>query len=399
MEKYILRFIAVIILPMLITGCWDKAEMNELGIALALGIDMDGDLYKVSAQVVLPTEVASKSGSTHSGSAVTLYQASGPTLYEAIGKLIETCPRKLYISQLRVVVLGEEFARNGISNLVESLMRDVVARTDYFVVVAKGQLASEALQVSTPLEKIPSNQLFSSLLASSKTWAPTTRVTIDELMKTLVSNGVHPVLTGIEIEGNEERNNLETIKPKTEVRVSSLAVFKKDHLIGWLNEKESKGYNYIQDKVNQSFGHVPVGKGLVGVRVLRSSTEKKAEIIRGEPHIKVKVTNLVTIVEIGTTGLSLKKQEDIHKVERACEDAVVQIMHNTCDVLQHKFRIDNLGIGNLIQQTYPTAWKALQSNWDKHFSELQIDLSAEVQVRRVGQLGDTYINKMRENTK
>ncbi len=390
---------------LLVTGCWDKDELNELGIALALGIDMQGDLYKVSAQVVLPTEIASKSRSGGNGNAVTVYDATAPTLYEAIRKLIETSPRVLYIPQLRVVVLGEDYARRGISNMVETLMRDVFARTDYFVVVAKGAKAEDILQVSTPLERIPANQVYSSLLASSKTWAPTSTVTIDELMKRLVTEGVEAVLTGIQIvrstppAGDDENNNLEPIKPRTELRVSSLAVFDNDRLIGWLNEEESKGYNYIRDQVNQSFGHIAYGNGLVGVRILQSTTDVKAKIINGEPHIQIKVTNMNAIVEMGTTELSLRSREDYRRIEQECSDSVVHILQNTCDVLQHKFKVDIFGFGSLIHQTHPKVWKTLKQDWSKTFSGLKIDLSADVHVKRVGQLGDNYLKQMRENTK
>ncbi|MNN86050.1 hypothetical protein D3C81_2034110 [compost metagenome] len=58
--------------------------------------------------------------------------------------------------------------------------------------------------------------------------------------------------------------------------------------------------------------------------------------------------------------------------------------------------MDIFGFGELVHQSDPKAWKKLKHNWDQTFSELQIDFSGEVQVKRVGQLGDTYQKKMRE---
>lgn len=57
--RLILSF--ALLLPLL-TGCWDRQELNELGIMLGLGVDKDGDMIKVSAQVVVPNEVSSKAG-------------------------------------------------------------------------------------------------------------------------------------------------------------------------------------------------------------------------------------------------------------------------------------------------------------------------------------------------
>ncbi|WP_226383667.1 Ger(x)C family spore germination protein [Paenibacillus massiliensis] len=389
-------------LLLLLSGCWDKDELNEMGIALALGIDTEGELYKVSAQVVLPTGVAARSGMSQGASAVTVYEATGPTLNEAVRRLTEISPRVLYIPQLRVVVLGEEYARKGISNLVEELMRDVYSRTDFFVVVAKEHKASDILQVPTSLEKIPANQMFYSLLFSSRTWAPTTTVTIDQLMRQLVSDGIHPVLSGIQIQeaqpadGDQASNGEEPLKPKRNLRVASLALFKDDRLIGWLDETDSKGYNYIRGNVHSTFGHIVTEQGgAVGVRVLRSKTDKKAKVIDGIPHIQIKVTNILLIVEVGSTQFSLKKHEDLQKLERMGEEQLVQILQNASDVVQHKFKVDVFGYGDLIHQSDPKAWKALKQDWNHTFSELQVDYKAEVKITRVGQLGDTYLKKMR----
>lgn len=62
MKKCLQLILSFAVLLPLLTGCWDRQELNELGIMLGLGVDKDGDMIKVSAQVVVPNEVSSKSG-------------------------------------------------------------------------------------------------------------------------------------------------------------------------------------------------------------------------------------------------------------------------------------------------------------------------------------------------
>ncbi len=47
-------------LVLLLTGCWNRRELNELAIAVGMGIDKHGDQFRVSVQVVDPGEAASK---------------------------------------------------------------------------------------------------------------------------------------------------------------------------------------------------------------------------------------------------------------------------------------------------------------------------------------------------
>ncbi|MGO4109025.1 Ger(x)C family spore germination protein [Paenibacillus sp. YAF4_2] len=93
------RTLAVLLLlPLLlaITGCWNRRELNDLAIAVGLGFDKVGDQYLVSVQVVDPGEVASNKTSG-ARTPVTLYQAKGQTIFEAMRKITTCHPGKFII--------------------------------------------------------------------------------------------------------------------------------------------------------------------------------------------------------------------------------------------------------------------------------------------------------------
>jgi spore germination protein KC len=47
-----------------VTGCWSRHELNDLAIAVGIGIDKTGDQYQVSAQVVYPVKSLDQRGQT-----------------------------------------------------------------------------------------------------------------------------------------------------------------------------------------------------------------------------------------------------------------------------------------------------------------------------------------------
>lgn len=163
MIRKLLSLLLPILLLTLLTGCWNSRELNSLAIAVALGIDKVGDHYMVSAQVVVPSNIASSKGGDDV--AVTMYKSEGKTVFEALRRMTTVAPRKIYLPHLRVLVLGEELAKEGIAKPLEFLSRDHEPRTDFFIVVAKHLTAENVLKVMTPLEKIPANKMYSSLLA------------------------------------------------------------------------------------------------------------------------------------------------------------------------------------------------------------------------------------------
>lgn len=57
-KKAILFLILALVL--LLTGCWNRRELNELAIAVGMGIDKQGDQFRVSLQVVDPGKASAK---------------------------------------------------------------------------------------------------------------------------------------------------------------------------------------------------------------------------------------------------------------------------------------------------------------------------------------------------
>jgi spore germination protein KC len=181
---------------LLLSGCWNRRELNRLAIAVGLGLDKVGDRYMLSVQAVNSSSVAPKQGGG-GGSPVSLYQAEAKSVYEAVRKLTTLTPRRIYPSHLRVLVIGEELAREGIAKSIDLLARDWEIRSDFFMVIARGDRAENVLKVLTPNEQIPANKLFSSLTTSEKIWAPTRATKLDDFINDYLSIGKQPVISGI----------------------------------------------------------------------------------------------------------------------------------------------------------------------------------------------------------
>ncbi|OMF23697.1 hypothetical protein BK132_25795, partial [Paenibacillus sp. FSL H8-0259] len=59
-RKVLTTCIPLLVLPMLLSGCWERKELNELAFVLALGLDKAESGYKVSMQVVIPSSITSQ---------------------------------------------------------------------------------------------------------------------------------------------------------------------------------------------------------------------------------------------------------------------------------------------------------------------------------------------------
>ncbi|OMD92206.1 spore gernimation protein GerC [Paenibacillus odorifer] len=397
MKRRSLLICVLILMQIFLTGCWSRRELNDLAIAVGIGIDKIGDQYQVSAQVVLPSQIAgSKGGSPQAP--VNLYKATGNTVYEALRKITTVSPRKIYISHLRILVLGEDLAKEGISDVLDFMSRDNDTRNDYFIVVAKDARAEDALKILTSLEKIPAVRLFSSLETSEKNWAPTSTVTLGTLITELVSKGKNPVLTGVVIDGSvdegETPKNVETVDSPTELKYSGLAIFKEDKLIGWLNPEESKVYNYLTNKVRSTVFYIqcPEGKK-VSLDVFEARSKMKGSIHSGKPEITIEQHLESDLGEVQCRNLDLRDPKTITQLEQIANKKVINLFEATIKKVQTEYKSDIFGFGEIIHRSNPQAWKKLRNNWDETFVNLPVSVKMDIKIRLLGKVTNSFLEE------
>jgi spore germination protein KC len=399
MSRRILIAIVCTVLLTFVTGCWNRRELNTLAIQLATGIDKVGNQYRISVQVVDPSQVAAARSASPQRSPVVMYKSTAPTLLSAYRSLTETSPRKVYGAHIRVLILGESLARDGISKLLDLLSRDAEIRTDFYIMIARGTTAEKILKVMTPLEKIPANKLFSSLDASEKVWAPTTTFTLDQLISQMVVEGQNPVLTGVKIKGNpvkgENPSNVNEIDPPAHLSLSGLAVFKGPRLVGWLDRAESKGYNIIMNNVKSSAANIacPDG-GNIALEIMRSKTKVKGKVVNGVPHILVQVKTESNVDEVNC-GVDMNDPETIKWLEKEGERTGIELMEKSIQAAQSRYSSDIFGFGQAIYRSHPKYWESIQKEWTERFKRLQVDYKVDYVVRKIGTSNNSFIQDVK----
>ena len=389
----------LLILSLFLTGCWDRRELNELGIALALGIDKVEDEYQVTAQVVVPSEIAMKSSTGRSP--VTLFQAKGETVYEALRKLTKNSPRKIYPGHLRMLVIGEDLAEEGIGESLELMSRDWEIRSDFYVVIAKDMTAGEVLNVTTTLESIPANKMFNTLETSDTTWAGTNAITLDELITSLTSDGKEAVLTGILVTGDQEigtsKQNVESITPAARIVYDDVAVFKKDKLVGWLTERESKGYSEIINDVQNTVTSISCPEeGKATIEIIQLDSKMKGKINKGKPEVDVNIKVKGNIGEV-ECQINLTEQKSIVELEKITKKKLEETVNLAIETAQNQYKSDIFGFGEAIHRSNPKEWKKIKEQWrDEGFSELSANVKVDVKLQHTGTVSNSYLEDVKD---
>ncbi|MFX3661685.1 MAG: Ger(x)C family spore germination protein [Ectobacillus sp.] len=388
----------IMIVPL--AGCWSRRELNDLAIAVGLAIDKTGkNEYLISVQVVDPSEVTPKQGG--GGRApVTVYQQKANTVFEGLRKITTIAPRKIYLSHLRILVLGEAVAKEGIGKSLELLSRDHEIRSDFFIVLAKDTSASSILKFISPLEKIPAQKLYKSLEVSQKAWAPTHTIQLDELIASMTSDGKEAVLTTVMYTGTKKiggtKTNVEQVKAAAHLQYFRLAVLRKDKLVGWLSEKESKGFSYISSEVKSTVGKLACPKkGWLVIEIFNANAKVKARLHNGKPKIDIYSSLEANIGEV-RCDVDLTKAKTIDELEKIFAQHNREILMSAVKKAK-RLKSDIFGFGEAIHRTSPKTWEKLKKDWNtKGFVNVPVEIHVDAKIRRTGTMNKSYLEDLKE---
>ncbi len=385
----------------LLSGCWDRAELQDLDIVSAIGIDEGGDdvenRYRVTVQIINEGQIAGTQGQGGRSemAPVTTYSATGSTISEALRKIAPKSPNELFFPHVQLMVIGEDLARNkGIQDLFDVIERDSQFRTLFPILIVRDNTAKALLQITTPLEAVPAAKIVGGLETTKKIWGEYASTRADQVIQQLDGEGAN--LTGIEITGDpakgNEITNVQQISSKTDIQIKGLAVFKNGKLQKWLDGDEARGASWINNELTKTVVNLDCEKKKKGIAVemVRSQTKVKADIKNRKPVIRIAVRSEGHISEVHCP-IALGKHESIEKIEKQMEKEIKEEVMMALEAAKEQ-KSDIFRFGETVNREDPKLWKKIKGKWDDEiFPETEVHVNVQVFIRRSGLRTKSYI--------
>ena len=97
---------------MFISGCWDKREINELGIVTAVGVDKGKGENRYSVTIEIANTPPKKSGNSGSDGNETnkawVGNAEGKSIFDAVRVLSNSSSRRIMWAHNSLIIIGEK---------------------------------------------------------------------------------------------------------------------------------------------------------------------------------------------------------------------------------------------------------------------------------------------------
>ncbi|MBE0466925.1 MAG: Ger(x)C family spore germination protein, partial [Candidatus Desulforudis sp.] len=243
----------------LLTGCWDRVELNQLGMVWAVAFDPapeeSGDKVEITAQVLNPQPPGQTVGQGGGGGQEPFVNlsATGRSTVEASNRMAVESARRPSFGQTQLIILGQDLAKTDMRILIERPGRGFEARRAARLVVAKAVSGKELLSTNVKLAGTPAQGMISILEAQTLTgFVPDIR--LRDFLAALNSQtaaAVTPALTVI----REDPAGGKQAEPL--VRAVGTAVFRNGRLVGYLTLQETRGFLWEQGRIRETIVNVP----------------------------------------------------------------------------------------------------------------------------------------------
>jgi len=384
------KILPLIFCCILLSGCWDKVEIDRRNFISTIAIDVGEDMGKekelkklnlvepsagISIKKINVTygfPDMSTVGAEKGGSAQEKYiNTQAYSMEDAYSEAMAKSSRDIYLGHTKLLILSSDILqhKDTIKEIVDYLQRNPSISRMIQVVVSDGR-AEDYLRFKPETEN--STQYYiSGLMDNSHRNSRIMSMTLNELLILLSENG-NALLPMISLD-NERK----------ELMLSGAAIIEDYELKGVFTPLELINIQLLS------------GKFKVGKKAIYLDGHPIDYVIDGY-HRKIKVVEqgnkLVINVDIKLegqiggyyVGKKILDEGELQKIQNAFNSSISVDLKKAMELAIKEYGIDPFGAREYIEKFKPSLWSKVEKDWKTKYKEASVNVTVDAKIRRIG---------------
>lgn len=383
MKKKIRKFIGIgfLISLLMITGCWDSKEIENLAVTTLIAWDrviMDGEeLWQISTRILDMTQHQSGEGGGATSARELLLVGRGVTTQDAFNELLRRLPASHFLEHNVAFIIGERVAKEELSYIMNSALRFQRSRIRVDVFIVQGE-AYQILQAEPELSSTLSKEVRKVADRTAEQSGVSLKVKLLDFSKQLIRTDRDAVLPLISIYSKKEGE----VTPEKSVKIEGFGVIRESKLVGWLEGEDAKAY--ILSVGNPQNPEIPLALKYEDMQISYFITNAKgkvsAELVGGKPKYTISVKTEGIIYEAGTPALN---SEERRPLEKAIEERIMEMVWQ-CVNKAREYDADIFGFNEHLHRYHLRDWQTIEPNWRRTFQEAEVEVKVDATIRSFG---------------
>lgn len=394
--------VVFLMITVLLTGCWDRLEIEQRTTVLGIAIDQateeeaaqesstthvqgsfqapDHKFIKLTLTVAVPGRLAlgpggpeSGGGEGQEGKPVWVLESIGHSIDDALNNLEQQLEHELFLGHVRIIVVSEEFAKQGVKEFSDYLRRNSEIRRTTWMAVGKGK-ASQYLHFTPEIERIPTLYLVK---------------TFDEAVQSGKLPEAYLGLFWTHLSSKGQDGYLPYVKliENKIVEISGLAYFDKDLMMGKTVPLE---IGYFMSIMNVGKAGYKALIPLDGSTVIAEATSRNSriysEIRHGKPHFTIKEVIELNITEKNGPLWTMNSSRELRKLQQEAQ-LLAKKGHEKLIKMMQQDGADIFGFGEIVRAKHARYWNEhikTKEKWKEIFPDVTFENDVTFYIRRVG---------------
>ena len=376
------KVILLIFLPFICTGCYNYKELNELGIVSAMGISKDGDLYNLDIQLVNVLD-SEKSGLNKSP--ITVISGQGETIFEAARSMNRKTSKVFFLADVDYVFLDQSVLNDGLDEIMDFLIRDTRLSLNFLVVTSTENKSLDILSSISHFDTNSANNLYDAIMNSETRYGGINSLHVRELINNYYAKGKYTIFPNVYIKDtskSSENDSLEDSKSESYVEVKNMVFFKDKEAIE-LTDEETKGVNFLRNKIKNATLTIECDGGYFTIETLESKMKLKSKLNIDQLNVNGNVG--AEIVYYGCKD-NLDNADVLKSISKKAEKEVESYITKAFNKSK-KYNYDFLGLGNYIYKNNYKYFDFENKDWNKDgLNKLNLKYNIDVSLYKQGNL-------------
>ncbi|MDQ0659826.1 Ger(x)C family spore germination protein [Paenibacillus sp. W2I17] len=373
--------IALLLCTSLISGCWDREEINDVAFVIGIAVDKEEQNYRSSLQIALPGQSGS-SGSEGGGGGTSgdkswfILSNTAKTFHGTSLEGQKALSRRIYYAHRRTLLIGEDLAREGVAPMLDLMTRYPLNRFSALPVVTRGE-AYKVMDTDAPIEKFPSEMVRELCFLNMRNPR-----SLKTFIDSILSEGVDPFLPIASVVDTVPQNWKD---PKTNIKMDGLAIFKKDKLVGMIDKAPADALILAMGEANapEVMVEAPGGEGDIFIKLNENNSSLHPSVKNDKVKVSIQLYAKGVIVD-NESNYGDRREDEILKINDAIHKKIKSDIEEGIRLVQQKYRADILGIGRSIHQHLPAEWDKMKDRWEVIYPEVEVTVIPHVIIENVG---------------
>lgn len=360
--------LAIFLITLTLSGCWDLKEVDRLSFVTSIGIDRDPE-ETIRLTVQIPQTQNLLPPGFHSGGGgdkqFSLLSFTGISVNSAFAKMNSKSSRDLVVSQNKSIIIGTTAAQNDIPAILDFLLRNAQAPPQATVMIADGATAAEILKMTLATELLPGLE-FVQAIQNTKKYNWTYFIPIWEFHQKLIHETKDAFASLIALDQKENR-----------YVQAGLAVFSGDRLAGKLSPNETQSFGVLANLMHsaQMDFKLPSGE-IITLRNVDAKTRIKVKTDSDQPQFLVRTKIKASFNEWTGVGKEVS-QANLQHLQKTIARLIQRDLQAVIKKLQ-SLNSDVIDFGEQLRVQHEGLWKKI--DWRKTFPKVPYQVEVKVQI-------------------